>query len=522
VTVSNDSYDGVCDSHCSLRDAIYVANATAGDDVIEIPGPIGTITLSRSCGGTPDDDNDCGDLDIWDTGNGSLTIVGLGGLSVNKLTTSLSGSNAERLLHVPPPTSERNAPNVTIIGLTLRDGEQRSSTGGTFGGGCVANQSQATLTVNASELTGCARRGESGHRGGGAIDSAGPLVLLSAFIGQNYAYRTSGGGVYATDDVEIIAGGLAGNESLPDGCPSCPSLGGAVYVHSEGTVRLAQTYVRANTGAHGGGGLYVLSDDLELDRVEIALNDGGSGDGGGVFADAETVLITQTDVGENRADGYGGGMYLVAPALFGPFLLRSSFSENSSGLVGCPGRGGGLALRERTESGTEIRIENSTFAGNTAVGSLSVGGGIAYLPLGGGVPRPLQLLHVTLYGNQASGGREIANSTGGQVRFRNSILWSGASSGYCSGSNFVSLQYNSARHLASAASCALDSSTNDGDHASDLDPLTYYGSNPTKVRPVRSSDAVRQTFSLTGCTPGDQHNPGGRPSTSCTVGSLQY
>ena len=526
MTVNDDSYDGVCDAHCSLRDAVYASNTTAGDDTIEIPAPIGTITLTRSCGGTPEDDNDCGDLDLWDVGNGGLTIVGLGGLSVNKLTTSLGGSNAERLIHIPPATSERNAPNVTIVGLTLRDAEQRSTTGGSFGGGCVANQSGSTLTLNTSELTGCVRRGESGVRGGGAIDSAGPLVLLSTFVGQNYAYRCSGGGIYATSDVDITAGGLAGNEADPLACPSCPSFGGGVYASGEGAVRLTQTYVSANTGAHGGGGLYILSDELELDRVEIALNDGATGAGGGVYADAETVQITQVDVGENRADGYGGGMYLVAPELFGPFLVRSSFWENSSGLSGTPGRGGGLAVRERTESGTEIRIENSTFSGNEAVGSLSDGGGIAYLQAGVAAPRPLQLLHVTLYGNQASGGREVANFTGGAVRFRNSILWSGTTAGYCSGSSFVSLEYNSVRSQTGASGCGLDFSSSPGrdrEHTSDLDPLTYNGANPTKVRPVTSADTVRHNFSQAGCPERDQHGRDRDDYTPrCTVGAWEY
>jgi hypothetical protein len=508
VTVNDDSYDGVCDSHCSLRDAVYESSTTAGDDVIEIPAPIGTITLTRSCAGTPEDDNDCGDLDIWDVGNGDLTIVGLGGPSVNKLTTSLGGANSERLIHIPPATTGRNTPDVTIVGLTLRDGEQRSTTGGQFGGGCIANESGATLEMNSSELTGCVRRGELGVRGGGAIDSAGPLILLNTFVGQNYAYRCSGGGIFATDEVQITAGGLAGNESDPLACPSCPSFGGGVYASGAAEVRLTQTYVRAGTGAHGGGGLYVLSDGLVLDRVEIDLNDGGTGDGGGVYSEASSVVVTQVDFGENRADGYGGGMYVRVPELFGAFIERSSFWENSSGVLGAPGRGGGLAVREFYASTSAMRIVNSTFSNNLSDGSLSEGGGIAYLPATSGTAaRPLELLHVTLYGNQASTGREVSSSADGDVEFINTILWSGTTAGYCSGSGFTTGGYNSVRDQTAASGCGLNFSATDDEHTSDLDPLTYNGANPTKVHPVKAADTVRHGFSpRSSLAPKDQHD----------------
>ena len=80
VTKTADTNDGVCDTDCSLREAIGAANALAGADTITVPA--GTYTLSIA--GTGEDANATGDLDISDdlTINGTtFTIIDGGALA---------------------------------------------------------------------------------------------------------------------------------------------------------------------------------------------------------------------------------------------------------------------------------------------------------------------------------------------------------------------------------------------------------------------------------------------------------
>jgi len=73
VTTTSDTFDGTCDTDCSLRDAIYAANSTAGDDTIIVPA--GTYTLSIS--GRDEEYGVTGDLDIYNSPiSGTLTIMG--------------------------------------------------------------------------------------------------------------------------------------------------------------------------------------------------------------------------------------------------------------------------------------------------------------------------------------------------------------------------------------------------------------------------------------------------------------
>src|SRR5438552_11261520 len=84
VTKTADTNDGVCDSDCSLREAIRAANAAAGADTISIPAGTYTLTLAGS-----DDNANLGDLDV----TGPLTINGAGQAStiIQAGTTNSNG-----------------------------------------------------------------------------------------------------------------------------------------------------------------------------------------------------------------------------------------------------------------------------------------------------------------------------------------------------------------------------------------------------------------------------------------------
>jgi hypothetical protein len=94
--------------HCSIRDAAHEANLNPGDDTIRIPANSADYTISLACSGGPEDDNKCGDIDLYDDdGNSStLTIRGIGvGQSQVRIRSTLSGGARERLFHVPAATA---------------------------------------------------------------------------------------------------------------------------------------------------------------------------------------------------------------------------------------------------------------------------------------------------------------------------------------------------------------------------------------------------------------------------------
>jgi CSLREA domain-containing protein len=72
VTTTADDYDGVCDAHCSLRDAIVAANQNGQANTISLGS--GTYVLTRT--GAGEDAGLTGDLDI--TSTQPITIVGVG------------------------------------------------------------------------------------------------------------------------------------------------------------------------------------------------------------------------------------------------------------------------------------------------------------------------------------------------------------------------------------------------------------------------------------------------------------
>jgi CSLREA domain-containing protein len=152
------------DGDCSLREAIYAANndvvrdaciAGSGDDVIDLTGVAGTITL----GGT--------ELAI----SSNLTITGPG---ADQLT--ISGNNASRVFNVAVDVV------VVISDVTIANGH---STGGNGGG--ILNG--GTLTINRCTFASNRTTGN-----GGGISSHGTATVNSSTFYDNEA-KLNGGGI---------------------------------------------------------------------------------------------------------------------------------------------------------------------------------------------------------------------------------------------------------------------------------------------------------------------------------------
>ncbi|MFL6198897.1 MAG: choice-of-anchor Q domain-containing protein [Thermoanaerobaculia bacterium] len=168
VTRTADTFDGVCDRDCSLREAVFAGNQTVGGAAVVV-GP-GVYTLTRA--GRGEESSATGDLDV----QGSLVILGAGAES-----TILDGGGIDRVLDVRPMGS------LEVHDVTVRNGYARQI-GGDFGAG-GGIQAEGPLTVVRSLVTG--NRAETT---GGGIDDFGRLTVRDSTIADNSAQ--SGGGLH--------------------------------------------------------------------------------------------------------------------------------------------------------------------------------------------------------------------------------------------------------------------------------------------------------------------------------------
>src|SRR5438309_2465934 len=117
-----DPADGVCSTasgDCTLRAAIMQGNFATGPNTIMVPSGVYMITRVGY-----DDDALVGDLDI----KHDLTIQGAG-----SGTTIIDGNGSathDRVFHVLSTVQ-----NVTLSGMTIRNGESLAINGGVIGGG---------------------------------------------------------------------------------------------------------------------------------------------------------------------------------------------------------------------------------------------------------------------------------------------------------------------------------------------------------------------------------------------------
>ena len=337
VNTFNDSGTG------SLREAIENANADpTGEHTISFDGGLGngTILLDSM-------------LPMVQLGTGgNLTITGPGTANL-----AISGQSQHRILFV-------DSGDVTVEGITLRDGRAGGGAGGSFGGSSAGG-------------------GGGGLGAGGAlfVNENGNVVLHDVSLADNTAsggkgggyspnsnlYAGGGGGGFGGDGGEAGetggggGGGFAGNGGNGAPSPMGRAGGGGGGLSQDGAAG------NGNTGGAGGG--------EGSDGADIFLNaangarfgggggggesgnpgdggDFGGGGGGGWFRNGGTGGFGGGGggAGENSVQGGAGG-----------FGAGDGGFEREGG-DGGDGLGGAVFVRQ----GGEIRFENVAFSGNLA------------------------------------------------------------------------------------------------------------------------------------------------------------
>lgn len=268
VDTLNDENDGIGTGGVSLRDAIAVANANAGDNFI-------TFDASLTSGGPATLTLTLGQLSFTDTtGKTTISGPGFGLLSVN-------GNNAGRVFSVAAGAS------ADISGLTITGGHTTDAGFSSFAGG-IANDGTLTLTDTAIS-------GNESQGNGGGIYNNGTLTLINSTVAAN-TVGIQGGGIYNTGTLTLTDSTISGN------------IGGAqgAGIYNTGTLTATNSTIAGNNlpSGNGGGGIY-SSHIVNLTNCTISANTASTAGGGiqSVPGPGNSLTINNTIVAGNHGSG---------------------------------------------------------------------------------------------------------------------------------------------------------------------------------------------------------------------------
>src|SRR5438270_5768156 len=140
---------------------------------------------------------------------------------------------------------------------------------------------------------------------------------------------------------------IRNGESLPPNPTPTPAPtfgGGGLYIEGVSHVTLNNVILDSNSGQNGGGIYANFSSSggsLQLDHVIVRANhaiEGGVGAGGGVYAhlpsNLSNVIIRDSKVYNNTADGTGGGLYVDGNGSAQWSIQRSQIYSNTAASAG--------------------------------------------------------------------------------------------------------------------------------------------------------------------------------------------
>jgi uncharacterized repeat protein (TIGR01451 family)/CSLREA domain-containing protein len=355
---------------CSLREAVLAANDNPGVDTIQL----GADTYHLSIAEDSAPDGTTGDLDLTE----AVTIQGVG---PDDTIIVADASLLSRLIEISGTTQ-----TTTVSGLTLQDGAVSGI------GGAIAD---TTSFPSGLSIINCHLTNNFADDGGvgGAVFSTSQLGITDSIIEGNRA-ESSGGGVFYSggQDVTIVNSSVSNNQIVTGS-----GTGGGISYGGGSTLSVIDSFVNNNDSKDGsGGGIQFSGPNLEVANTEIVGNTttgtGGSGGGinfggtnitvvdslikgntansslgGGINANASTVILDNITVDNNLSDGTGAG---VSSSANNTTITGSTLSNNRV-RTSTPGGGGFL-------TGSLIKIESSTFNGNITggdAGGLFIGAG---------------------------------------------------------------------------------------------------------------------------------------------------
>lgn len=369
VDTSTDVVDAA-DGVMSLREAINLANTTAGLDTIQFDPATDGNTITLTLVAANEDANAGGDLDVIDAAG--IVIMGNG-----MTQTILDGNNTERILHIIDGA-------LTLSGVTIQNGNETSSSGGLLIAGATGNVNidQSTFTNNmgsngaglsitrdngSNQITNTSFTNNTATDSGGGIRISGgnaTLIIDNCNFTGNTVNTFNGAGLdFASTDGFLTLINSTFSNNMAGG-----SRGGAIRMNN-GDVLLIDNCIITNNqiGERGGGiGMTASNCQLTIRNSTITGNTAGT-NGGGIYVSASnsTSNIINCTISGNRANGHGGGINVNASD-FSPTTLNLDFVTITQNIAddnnnNTDSDGGGIAV---TSSLSRLNIRNSIIQGN--------------------------------------------------------------------------------------------------------------------------------------------------------------
>ncbi|MCK6624335.1 MAG: choice-of-anchor D domain-containing protein [Anaerolineae bacterium] len=318
VTTTQDQFGGG-PNECSLREAIQAANTDtpvygcpAGSGLDTIILPTGTYTITRT--NANEDDNRRGDLDI----SADLIISG-----ADAATTIINGNTLDRVFHTT------NGVSLTLINLTVKNGNVTDSGGGIFARGDLTLTNVNVLSSTAgvggggvqvngiATLSGGRFENNRAANDGGGLFANNTLSLSGTQFISNTA--TNGGGVRANNAVTLSGGRFENN--------TASNNGGGLFANT--TLTLSGTQFISNT-ANTGGGVYANSTAI-LNEGYFENNRASTLNGGGLNS-GSTLILTGTQFIGNTAQQNGGGVSVNGGVTLNGGRFENNRANNGGGL----------------------------------------------------------------------------------------------------------------------------------------------------------------------------------------------
>ena len=239
VTKEADTADGVCDSDCSLREALAAADATPGNDTVIVKPGHYVLSLGELAFGVSDE---------------GLNIAGS-----SARDTVVDGNGQFRVMNIDDGTT-------TISHMTITGGHALGQ-----GGGIFENDQELTLDHVAVVNNTAVADTEGGFGGqGGGVFASEPLTITNSLVANNVADGTGasfsggqGGGIFGNEPLHLTNVTVSNNTATPadPAATFSHSQGGGIFVNEQDTDFDVTITGNKSTDSEPSGGIF-LNDDV--------------------------------------------------------------------------------------------------------------------------------------------------------------------------------------------------------------------------------------------------------------------
>ncbi len=381
VTSTDDAVDvtpgdGLCAAAgglCTLRAAVQETNVLPGHQTVILPA--GDYVLTRD--GYEENESAVGDLDITD----DLTIVGAGAsdtgitedaFAVDRIFDVREGVVSVRDLTIHDVFMSailsfdetcgggiRNAGDLTVSHVVIRDNTFRRGGGGVCNNGGTLRLSDSLIEGNIAALTG---------PGGGVYNRGGLAILERLMISSNHGDTTGGGGIANHGSMTVrdslITANTTGGQA--EGAGGIHNFGaGSFLVIINSTI--SDNRADPQGGSPGGGGISNKDDGTIIMINSTVAGNEASSEAGGIFTrnDGSVTTLINTVVADNQGGNCPQVGFYVPPQSLGHNLD----SDGSCGLSG-PGDLSGVdpLLGELADNGGPT-LTHALLAASPAIGA---------------------------------------------------------------------------------------------------------------------------------------------------------